>query len=400
VADLDYFTRRNDTSGVQSGFLSSQSADVSISLSQTLFSDSEFANYKIQSLLLQASGEKHRQTQLDTVLAAGLGMADVLQARAEAAIQRENLSFTEQNLSLAIDRVKLGASSSADQYRWETQVANAKSSVFGAFTRYITAQQSLNRILNLPINDLIELGSLDIGSLNLFSVTEFFDLLDNADTFQKVYDFGTEVAFEQSPEIKQIESLIAAKQRELTTLGRRRWLPELSLTGQVSENLDQTRAQTTNQGEQDWVVMLNARIPFYQGGQLSAQRDKAALELAQLGNQMAQTKLQIGQQLRANMNATLTALFNLEFTETAAAAAKRSLTLVSDAYSKGAMPIVDLLDAQNTSVNANLAKVQASIGYFRSSIETQRVIGEFHFMLSQQQKDNTQVLFKNSLSKK
>ena len=399
VADADYFRRKDNTSGVQSGFLSEQSADISVNLSQTLFSDSEFSNYKIQTLLLQASNEQHRQTQLDTILEAGLGMADVLQARAETSIQRENLSFTEKNLGLAVGRVKLGASSSADQYRWETQVANAKSAVFGAYTRFITAQQSLNRILNRELNDAFELAPLSIKEINIFTVPELFKLLDNSNTFQKVYKFGIAAAYERSPEIKQIEVLSVAKQRELRSIGRRRWLPSISLTGQVSENIDQVRVQSGSDGEQDWVVMLNARLPFYQGGQIFAQRQKAELELAQLANQMAQTKLQISQQLMANMNTSLTALFNLEFTKTAAAAAKRSLNLVTDAYTKGALPIVDLLDAQNASVNANLAEVQASIGFFRSSIQMQRVIGEFQFMMSQQQKENFREQFKSNLQK-
>ncbi|MEM7361264.1 MAG: TolC family protein [Pseudomonadota bacterium] len=397
VADVSQLRRRDDSSAVQSGFLPEETTDASISLSQTLFSDSEFANYKIQSLLYRASSEKYRQTQLDIIQQAALAMADVLQAQSEAQIQRENVTFTERNLELAIDRVKLGAASSADQYRWETQAANARSAVFSAYSRLLSAQHNLAAILNRPIERPIEVEPLALNDVMLYSSDELFELLDNADSFENIYDFGLQEAFSRSPEIKQLEALNDAKRREVKSLARRPWIPEISLSGQVTENIDQTSAQPNGGGEQDWNVMLNARIPFYSGGQIRSQRERAELELAQLDNQLELTKLQISTQLRTNMNALLTALFNLEFTKTAAAAAARSLSLVTDAYAKGAVPIVDLLDAQNSSVNADLAEVQASISFFRSNVQMQRVIGEFEFLMSERQRELLREKFINRL---
>jgi outer membrane protein TolC len=201
-----------------------------------------------------------------------------------------------------------------------------------------------------------------------------------------MYQFGLRKSFDGTPEIQRLEAIIQAKQRELKILKRRNWLPEVSVTGQLSENLDNSSPQGNDIDGRDWQLMLNARIPFYQGGQTRALKKRAELELAQLENQLATLKQNISQSLRASMNNLITSLFNLEFSSNAAIAASKSLSLVTDAYSKGAVPVVDLLDAQNASISSNLAEVQASIGFFRASIEMQRAIGTFEFLMSDEQK--------------
>ena len=386
AADGSYLKRKDDSSLVQSGFAAEDSTDVSISVSQTLYSDSQLAGYKIQSLLQNAADDEYQQIQLDVIREASLAMADVLQAESVAAIQQENLTFSEKNLELAVDRVSIGASSSADQYRWETQVSNARSAVFDAFSSVLIAKQNLNRILNRTITADLELEPLDMDGTMIFTSKEIFDLMDNTATFEKVYQFGLQTSFESSPEIQRLNSLIEAKQRELKTITRQRWMPEVTLSGQVSENIDDSRTMPEDNDGRDWQVMVNARIPLFRGGQIAAEVQRGQLELAQLENQLASLKQNIAQALRASMNNVITSLFNLTFSSDAAKAAERSLLLVTDAYSKGAVPIVDLLDAQNASISANLAEVQASIGFFRANIEMQRTIGLYEFLMSDAQK--------------
>jgi len=385
-ANGNYSRRKSDSGIVQSGFASEESSQANIQLSQTLFSDSQFGNYKIQSLLAQATTQEFRQAQLDTIREASLAMADVLQAQAVAAIQQENLDFSEKNLELAIDRVAIGVSSSADQYRWETQVSNGKSAVFDSFSNVLITKQNLNRILNREISAQLEVMPLDLNNSMVYSTEELFKLMDNTDTFERMYRFGLRKSFENTPEIKRLESIIAAKERELKILTRRHWLPDVSLTGQVSESLDNSSSAIDASDDRDWQLMLNASIPFYRGGQTKAERKRGEIELAQLQNQLASVKQGISQTLRASMNNVITTLFNLEFSANAASAASKSLILVTDAYSKGTVPVVDLLDAQNASISANLAGVQASIGFFRASIEMQRAIGIYEFLMSDEQK--------------
>ena len=258
--------------------------------------------------------------------------------------------------------------------------------MFESFSNVLIAKQNLNRILNLEIAAEIEVMPLDLNRSMVYSTDEIFKLMDNTDTFERMYQYGLIKSFDNTPEIKRLASIIKAKQRELKVVKRRNWLPEISLTGQVSENLDNSSQQVSDIAGRDWQLMLNARIPFYQGGQTRALKKRAELELAQLDNQLAILKQNVAQSLRSSMNTLITSLFNLEFSSNAAIAGSKSLSLVTDAYSKGAVPAVDLLDSQNASISANLAQVQASIGFFRASIEMQRAIGIFEFLMSDEQK--------------
>lgn len=378
--------RRTDSSAVASGFFPSDSTDVSVRLGQTLYSDRQWANVSIQKTLSKAAMEQYRQAQLDTVREASLAMADVLQAQSVALIEQESLAFSEKNLNLAQDRVSIGSSSLADQYRWETQVAKAKSSVFESYSKILKTKQNLNRILNRNVSDALDIYPIDMDESMIYTAKEIFSLIDNTATFEKVYLFGLNKTYLNAPEISRLEYAIEAKQRELKTIKRQRWMPDLSLNGQLSENLDTQSNLVTNSDGRDWQLTLNAQIPFYQGGQIRSERKRAELELAQLNNQLEAIKQRLSQRLRSSMNNVVTSLFNLEFTREAADAASRSLSLVTDSYNKGVLPVVDLLDAQNATLNANLAKLQAFIAYFRSNIEMQRTIGVFEFMMSDNEK--------------
>ena len=378
--------RRSDSAAVASGFFPSGSTDINVQLSQTVYSDRQQANLSVQKHLSGAAKEAFRQAQLDTVREASLAMADVLQAQSVAAIQHESLAFSEKNLNLAQDRVSIGASSLADQYRWETQVANAKSAVFDSYSNILITKQNLNRVLNRNITDALEVSPLDMGAHMVYTAKETFDLMDNTATFEKVYLFGVNKTHLNAPEVSRLELIIKAKKRELKTIKRQRWVPDVSVNGQLSENVSRQSSVPNDADGRDWQLTLNARIPFYQGGQIRKKRQRAELELAQLENQLASVKQRLSQNLRTSMNNVVTSLFNLEFTRAAAAAASRSLSLVTDAYNKGALPVVDLLDAQNASISANLSQVQAFIAYFRSNIEMQRTIGVFEFLMSEDQK--------------
>ncbi len=384
VFDANHLERKDDSTLVQAGFAASESTDIALSMSQTLYSERRFANATIQALLAAASDQEYRQVQLDVVREAVLAMADVLQARAEAEINQENLEFSESNLELAVDRVCLGATSSADQYRWEAQVANARSAVFGAYSSLLIAQQNLNRVMAREVQLPIDVVDVNMDTLLVFSVQEIFTLMDNADTFEHLYRAGLESAYANSPELARLEQLSSAKDRELTALKRQRWLPEVELSGQLSDNIDSANAQM--QDGHDWQVLVNAKIPLFQGGGLLAQQRTARLELQQLDNQREQIKLQLAQQLRRAMNNVLTSLFNLDFTQTAATSASKSLSLVTDSYNQGALSIVDLLDSQNTSISANLGAVQARVAFLRATVEMQRTMGDYHFLVSAEQR--------------
>ena len=63
--------------------------------------------------------------------------------------------------------------------------------------------------------------------------------------------------------------------------------------------------------------------------------------------------------------------------------AKESLDLAQNAYKQGAIPVIQLIDAQNNSLQAQLAKTTANYNYLITSMQLERAIGYFFLMHNQ-----------------
>jgi outer membrane protein TolC len=75
-------------------------------------------------------------------------------------------------------------------------------------------------------------------------------------------------------------------------------------------------------------------------------------------------------------------------TQIAADAAKQTLDLVVDAYSRGAATIIDVIDAQNNSLVADETAVEAVFRFMIDLMEAQRSVGILVLHMSESDKDN------------
>ena len=66
----------------------------------------------------------------------------------------------------------------------------------------------------------------------------------------------------------------------------------------------------------------------------------------------------------------------------AAEAARKNLDLVKDSYSRGVMSILDLLDAQNASLVAELGAANAVYDFIVDLMEVERSVGRFTFFMN------------------
>ena len=64
----------------------------------------------------------------------------------------------------------------------------------------------------------------------------------------------------------------------------------------------------------------------------------------------------------------------------AADSARKNLQLVTDAYARGAVPIIDLLDAQNAALNAEELATNAAYDYLVDLLEVERAIGSIELL--------------------
>ncbi|UCH84875.1 MAG: TolC family protein, partial [Candidatus Latescibacterota bacterium] len=70
----------------------------------------------------------------------------------------------------------------------------------------------------------------------------------------------------------------------------------------------------------------------------------------------------------------------------AAEAAGQSLALVEDAYGQGAATIIDLLDAQNNALIADLTAATAVYTFLIDLLELERAVGKFVLQMTDQER--------------
>ena len=71
---------------------------------------------------------------------------------------------------------------------------------------------------------------------------------------------------------------------------------------------------------------------------------------------------------------------NIELSTVSEETAKEALELTQTSYSEGAVNIVQLLDAQNNYLNAQLARVNAVYNFLINSLQLERSLG-YYFLL-------------------
>ena len=145
--------------------------------------------------------------------------------------------------------------------------------------------------------------------------------------------------------------MIVAQDRELVAARRRFYIPQVSLQAGVGNNLNRGGAGSNLSGlgidDESWNIGLVATLPLYNGGALRATNARARRALRQLELERLNLREQIEAGMRIALHQTGGSYPAVELSADAARAANENLVLITDAYSKGAVSVTDLIDAQN-----------------------------------------------------
>ena len=355
----------------------------SVGGSVLLYSDKKWARYTAEEHLQEARKMNLDRVKLDVTYDASVAYLNVLRARTVERIYRENLKLTEANLARARVKVSTGAAGPDEVYRWETKFANDRSQLLYRESDTMDAMEALNRILHRPLQEkfIPEEATLK-DPLFIMGDRFFFQLMENPWLLRKFRDFAAREAIELRPELKEYAAAIKAKERLRVSAKRQIWLPDFIVEWKVDHYLAQDGAgqrdsRLSDLDDTDWNVGVYARIPLFEGGKKVAEAARLQEEVARLNiNQSAQAEVIVQQVLKA-INRTRASYPSITLSRQAAEAAKRNLDLVTDSYVHGIKSIIDLLDAQNQSLSADLDAANAVYNFLIDFMGVQRAIGEF-----------------------
>jgi outer membrane protein len=394
-------TYRNESPLVSAGLSAERTSDAAVSLDQLLYSDAASANLKIQKELQIARLASFDEFKLDVVLAASTSYYAVLNARSQLAVLENNLRITKTNLELAKNRVNLGSSTAADVYRWQAEVARAKILVLSARAVENQAHDTLNRILHKPQGVRLALKEASFNEPFVMTRKEFDRLIASPADYATFSRFYIDRALRQAPELDQLNAQIAAKQRDLTSQRRSYWLPDFSIGGRYTSNLAQTgvgAGETAGQGLDDWNVGIQATLPLFSGGLKKANVSRASFELRQLESLRLSTEERVEEAIRSQLHSAQAAYAQIDLTATAADASLKNFNLVSDAYARGAVNVIELLDAQETSLTASAASAESLYNFMTVIMAMQRAVGGFDYLLSPDERNALAIEFRSTLT--
>ena len=378
------YVARKESPTVSAGLFAERSTDASFNLNQLIYSDSASANLSIQRNIQTAREERLRELRLDIIQAAASSYYSVLAAKSQLSVLDNNLHVSRANLDLAIDRVRLGSSTPADVYRWEAEVARAQILVLDARAVEDQSWVTLSRLLHRPQGQRIALKPASFADPFAYSQEEFETLVNDPADYRRFSRYLIDRGISQSPELIQLDAQIDAKRRERVSQKRAYWLPEFSLQGAYGTNIAQSgtgAGPIAGEDLSDWNVGVRATLPLFAGGLRRANLSRANLELMQLEALRSSIAERVEEEIRRQMHVAQAAYARIELTLTAAVASRKNFDLVADAYARGTVSVIDLLDAQDASLSANAASSDSLYNFLITIMSVQRAVGQFDFLL-------------------
>jgi outer membrane protein TolC len=371
-----------------------------LTLTQVIYSEPAHANLQIQKDLQEARELDRETLRLDIVQDAATAYLNVLRAKTVEQIRRNNLELTRSNLELARVRESIGFSGPAEVFRWESQIAADRSAVIDAVAFRNVAEIAVNRLLNRPLEEpfLTEEIGLEDPSLDYIEA-ELRPYFSNLWYFDIFRDFMAQLGFELAPELRTFDAAIAAQERSLTASKRAFYVPDILFQGEVerpfrggagSSGLGVFEGLTgffpdvsiSQPNDVNWALAIDISLPLFTSGRRMAVKHQDIELLSRLRLDRESTAQTIEQRIRSALHAAGASYAGIRLAEDAAEAAGKNLALVTDAYSRGTVPILDLLDAQNASLSAEEAAANAVYDFLIDFLEVERSVGRFYLLAS------------------
>ncbi len=379
----DDFTAESSFGNIgQSGNLSAGGT-----LGQLLLNEPAMANIAIEKMRLESTRAAQNETELDVILDVAQAYIAVLQAQAFVDLQNQNIGVTRTNFDIAKIKEEVGTTSSADVYRWESELANNNVDLNQTLVQLQQARFNLNRLLNRPISQEFEtIDTPEADSIIQILDSRLFALLENPGDLEVFADFLVQEAFNDLPELQQIDLAQAIQERALRSQKRSFYLPTIGVSAgldYVIKRFDPVKAPEFIPPPPDdptWQIGASAQLPIFQGFARNRAVEQGKLGLLQLEDQEADLRNTLEQIVRSNMIATGASFNNVLLTRISSESAQKNFELVQDNYSEGTIGITSLIDAQNAALAAEIAATNAAYQLLADIFALERSTGYYLFL--------------------
>jgi outer membrane protein len=413
---MDFITTglKIDQDRAQASYQPEQSGTGELNLTQLIFSEPAIANLNIQSSLHKSKQYEFELTRLDNIVSGASAYLNYLRAQKIYFILLDNLKITRSNLELAQIRQSTGVAGQEEPLRWEVEIANMRKTVMGVNSQMNQVRYLLNFLLNFQLNQELNVSDVSLTDPTMFISNEHIQsYLENPISFDILTEYLVKTGLSRSNELQQLEALIAAQERALTSSRNSFFMPTIAAFANYSDNFYKSgqlvpfalttipqppagldprvplylgqllsAASPKLPDRKNWSVGVQLSLNLFNGLSTSATEQKTNQQLEQLRIRHSALKEQVDLRIRSEMQNTKSSYFAIQQTKLQQEAARKMLDLVTDAYSRGAVPILNLLDAQNAALQTNLVAANALYDFLIQYMQLQRSLGNFDILMT------------------
>lgn len=388
------------------------------SFSQVIFSEQALANLSIQNSLYDSKLSELEAFKQNTILEGSKLFLNFLRTRKIYYILLENLKLLRVNLEIAQNRQAIGAAGPEEPLRWEAEVAGLKKSVMDVQAQMNQAQLALKQMLNIPMIYLINVKDVSLDDESrLISNEKYRKLLEDPLSYDLLTDYLVNYGLKNSYDVQMLKQIIEAKERSLTSLQLSRFIPTVSAFGSISKTLYKSDIKSPFNlrfpdppaslspdiplyigqifssfsiplpNDIDWNVGINLSLNLFNGLSTASLIEQSDIELAQLKLQLKSLEDKIALSVRSEMENLKAKNFGVMQSQIQMEAANQTLKIVSDSYSRGAVPILFLLDAQAAALNAQQVSANSLYDFFISFLQLQRATGRYNVLMTDNERE-------------
>jgi outer membrane protein len=403
-----------DQDRAQAGMQPEKRGTADFSISQVIFSEPALANLSIQSSFQSSRESELALTRLNSATEGATTYLNYLRTRKSYYILLDNLKLTRSNLELAQIRQSTGAAGPEEPLRWEVEIASLRKTVMDLSSQMNQLLLALKQSMNVPLVYLVNIDDVSLNDPSLFlSNKKLLSYLEDPLSFDLLTDVLVHEGIINSGELQQLDAVIAAQERTYTSIRNSLFLPTVAAFGGYTNTFYKSAVsspyQLTNApappssipaelpaylgqlftaitpklpDKVDWNVGIQLSFNLFQGFSTSARQEQASQNLQQYRLQRDAAQEKISLRIRAQMESVKAAHFAIQQTRLAQEAARKGLQIVMEAYSRGGVSILSLLDAQNASLSADLVAANSLYNFFVAYMQLQRAVGKFDILMS------------------
>lgn len=309
-----------------------------------------YSNARATSAQLHAADAGYVSERFQVTLQTKQVFYGALAAEALVAVSQAQVRRAEQQLQIAIEKLRAGSATRSDSLRSTVEYGNARLDLLNAIANHATAQANLGRQvgLDVPVR----------AAVSDTALPAFPDTLELR-----------AAALDNAPLVQETEATARAARANVWG-PRSSYFPSVSLT--YSDNLQGSATRPTDR-TYNWRFGLSWTI--FNGFNRESQNVAASATRDVAEARAQDARRQVNAQLTQQMAALGTTWAQIDIAGSNLAAAREDLRVQQERYRVGASTILDLLVSQAALTNAEVNLIQTKFNYVIARAQLEATVG-------------------------